>query len=88
MKYTQRSFNSAPSSQAYRDNYDRIFRSKKAPCSVHPHATGGEIKCIGLSLRYEGQPEEERYSEWARVREICTCGRDKGDEPKFRAVEG
>ncbi len=87
MKYTQKSFSSAPSSQAYRDNFDRIFRGKKEPCSVHPHATGGEIKTIGLFPRYEGQSAEERYSEWARVRETCTCGRDKGDEPKFRAVE-
>jgi hypothetical protein len=29
MKYTQKSFNSSPSTQAYRDNFDRIFRRSK-----------------------------------------------------------
>lgn len=47
MKYTQKSFSSGPVTDAYRDNYDRIFRSKKDP-SQQCGAVHERTRCILL----------------------------------------
>lgn len=53
MKYTQKSFNSAPSSQAYRDNYDRIFKKKPKVDSGYPDVPEG-LEAKIKDLRTEG----------------------------------
>lgn len=40
-------------------------------CLVHPRATGGEIKTIGL-LSASGQSADSRYAEWRR-HDKCEC---------------
>lgn len=40
-------------------------------CTVHPRATGGEIKTIGL-LNRPGQSDDSRYAEWRR-NDGCDC---------------
>lgn len=43
------------------------------PCPVHPYATGGEIKTIGLFLR-PGESHASRYAAWAMGCGVkCVC---------------
>lgn len=75
-KFVQRSFTvHSPGGPKYADNWEQTF-GKKEPCPVHPHATGGEIKAIGLGS-VEGTPHEVLYERWARDRMgwECNCGR-------------
>jgi hypothetical protein len=42
-------------------------------CAVHPRATGGEIKTIGL-FPAPGETDDEAYARWATKRgEKCVC---------------
>ena len=41
-------------------------------CQVHPRATGGEIKTIGLFPR-DGETDDECYARWATERRGLKC---------------
>ena len=54
MKYMQKSFSSAPSSESYRDNFDRIFRQCTSELAYT--VNGAACRCR-LSRNHEGKHE-------------------------------
>lgn len=52
MKYTQKSFSTTAASDAYRDNFDRIFRQ----CSHELNYRGQPLRCL-----LDKQPEHDTH---------------------------